>query len=157
MAWRRPWQPTPVFLPGESPWTEEPGRLQSMGLQRVRQDWVTKHKGFLGTQLSVVALGEQPQTTTRKIFTIWSFTERTCHPTPPTTPPPPWSHWRQLSVAGAEWWEVRQQRQAGGVETGAGGVCAVTMLPAPSGCWRHCHVGSVHQVSAGPGLRGSPR
>ena len=29
------WQPTPVFLPGESPWTEEPGRLQSMGSQRV--------------------------------------------------------------------------------------------------------------------------
>ena len=25
------WQPTPVFLPGESPWTEEPGGLQSMG------------------------------------------------------------------------------------------------------------------------------
>ena len=24
------------FLPGESPWTEEPGELQSMGLQRVR-------------------------------------------------------------------------------------------------------------------------
>ena len=23
------------------PWTEEPGRLQSMGLQRVRQDWMT--------------------------------------------------------------------------------------------------------------------
>ena len=21
------WQPTPVFLPGESPWTEEPGGL----------------------------------------------------------------------------------------------------------------------------------
>ena len=34
--WRRAWQPTPVFLPGESPWTEELGRLQSMGLQRVR-------------------------------------------------------------------------------------------------------------------------
>ena len=33
-----PWQPTPVFLTGESPWTEKPGRLQSMGLQRVRQD-----------------------------------------------------------------------------------------------------------------------
>ena len=26
---------TPVFLPGESPWTEEPGMLQSIGLQRV--------------------------------------------------------------------------------------------------------------------------
>ena len=35
---RRVWQPTAVFLPGESPWTEEPGRLQSMGLQRVRHD-----------------------------------------------------------------------------------------------------------------------
>ena len=26
------------------PWTEEPGRLQSVGLQRVRQDSVTKRK-----------------------------------------------------------------------------------------------------------------
>ena len=32
---RRAWQPTPVFLPGESPWTEESSRLQSVGLQRV--------------------------------------------------------------------------------------------------------------------------
>ena len=31
--WRRSWQPTPVFLPGEYPWTEEPGGLQSMGSQ----------------------------------------------------------------------------------------------------------------------------
>ena len=28
---------------GESPWTEEPDRLQSMGPQRVRYDWATKH------------------------------------------------------------------------------------------------------------------
>ena len=28
----------PVFLPGESPWTEEPGGLQFIGLQRVRHD-----------------------------------------------------------------------------------------------------------------------
>ena len=27
------WQPTPVFLPGESPWTGEPGRLESLELQ----------------------------------------------------------------------------------------------------------------------------
>ena len=26
-------QSIPVFLPGESPWTEEPGGLQSMGSQ----------------------------------------------------------------------------------------------------------------------------
>jgi len=25
ISWRRAWQPTPLFLPGESPWTEEPG------------------------------------------------------------------------------------------------------------------------------------
>ena len=37
--WRRKWQPTPVFFPGESPWTEEPGGLQSMGLQRVGHNW----------------------------------------------------------------------------------------------------------------------
>ena len=31
-------EPTLVFLPGESPWTEEPGGLQSMGSQRVGHD-----------------------------------------------------------------------------------------------------------------------
>ena len=36
-------QPTLVFLPGESPWTEEPGGLQSTGFQRVRHNWVTKY------------------------------------------------------------------------------------------------------------------
>ena len=39
--WRREWQPTPVFLPEESP-----GRrslLESMGSQRVGHDWATKH------------------------------------------------------------------------------------------------------------------
>ena len=34
IPWSRAWQPTPVFLPGESSWTEEPGGLQSMGLLR---------------------------------------------------------------------------------------------------------------------------
>ena len=38
IPWRRPWQPTPVFLPGESPWTEVPGGLQSTGSQKVGQD-----------------------------------------------------------------------------------------------------------------------
>ena len=36
-------EPTPVFLHGRIPWTEEPGSLQSMRSQRVRQDWLTKH------------------------------------------------------------------------------------------------------------------
>ena len=38
IPWRRAWQPTPVLLPGESPWTEEPGGLQPMGSQRVGYD-----------------------------------------------------------------------------------------------------------------------
>ena len=46
MPWRRAWQPTPVFLHGESPWTEEPGGLQSMGLQRVRHNRTTKHTAY---------------------------------------------------------------------------------------------------------------
>ena len=31
IPWRRAWQPMPVFLPGESPWTEEPGRYSALG------------------------------------------------------------------------------------------------------------------------------
>ena len=30
--------PAPVFLPGKSPWTEEPGGLQFVGLQRDGHD-----------------------------------------------------------------------------------------------------------------------
>ena len=45
IPWRRAWKPTPVFLPGESPQTEEPGGLQSMGSQRIRHNWATKHRG----------------------------------------------------------------------------------------------------------------
>ena len=38
IPWKRAWQPIPVFLPGEPPWTEEHGRLQSMVSQRVEHD-----------------------------------------------------------------------------------------------------------------------
>ena len=37
------WQPTPVLIPGESAWAEEPGGLQSINLQRFGPDKVTKH------------------------------------------------------------------------------------------------------------------
>ena len=43
IPWRRGWQPTSVFRPGESPWTEEPGGLESMALQRVGHNCATKH------------------------------------------------------------------------------------------------------------------
>src|SRR5574340_174132 len=31
IPWRRKWQPTPEFLPGESPWTKEPGGCSPLG------------------------------------------------------------------------------------------------------------------------------
>ena len=45
--WRRNWQPTPVLLPEKIPWTLEPGRLQSIGSQRVGHDWAASlHLSF---------------------------------------------------------------------------------------------------------------
>ena len=35
------------IFPWRIPWTEEPGRLQSLGLQKVRHDWITKHTTYL--------------------------------------------------------------------------------------------------------------
>ena len=32
------------ILAGESPWTEDPGGLQSVGLQRVGHDWTAKYE-----------------------------------------------------------------------------------------------------------------
>ena len=43
MPWRRKQQPTPEFLPGKSPWTEDPGGLQSMGSQKSWKNWMTEH------------------------------------------------------------------------------------------------------------------
>ena len=39
MHWRRKWQPTPVFLPGESQGRGKPGGLPSMGSHRVGHNW----------------------------------------------------------------------------------------------------------------------
>ena len=36
ILWRRAWQPTPVFLPGESPWTEEPSGLHGVTKSQTR-------------------------------------------------------------------------------------------------------------------------
>ena len=66
--WRREWQPTPVFLPGESPGQRKPGRLQSMGWQTVRHDQARPlahtHPGqvlTLGTLISRVEEQEDPR------------------------------------------------------------------------------------------------
>ena len=51
IPWRRKWQSTPVFLPGESPWTEEPGGLQSMGSQTAGHNWAHSTRPVQGQTL----------------------------------------------------------------------------------------------------------
>ena len=59
--WRREWQPTPVFLAWRNPWTEEPGELQSIGLQRVRHNWASnKHKKTEKIWVQVWGPGRSP-------------------------------------------------------------------------------------------------
>ena len=44
IPWRRPWQPTPVFLPGESHGQRNlEDDVESMGLQRVGHEWAHTH------------------------------------------------------------------------------------------------------------------
>ena len=50
------WQPTPVFLPGESPRTEDLGGLQSIGSQRVRHYWSNLSCRYTSLQLQEVAV-----------------------------------------------------------------------------------------------------
>ena len=54
MSWRRKWQPTPVFLPGESHGRRSlvgfpVGWGRPMGFQGVRQDSVTKQQSLTGS------------------------------------------------------------------------------------------------------------
>ena len=50
VPWRREWQPTPVFLAGECPWTEEPGGLQCMGHKESQQEM---KRGFISRRQEV--------------------------------------------------------------------------------------------------------
>ena len=43
------------------PWTEEPGRLQSMGLQRVRQDLATEQQQLMWVDVQSVTQSEVSQ------------------------------------------------------------------------------------------------
>ena len=55
IPWRKVWQPSPFILPGESPWTEEPGGQWSMGLQRART-WLSNDWAFNNDSLTVKIL-----------------------------------------------------------------------------------------------------
>ena len=63
MHWRRKWQPTPVFLPGEFPGMGEPGGLPSVGLHRVGHD---------GSDLAV-AVADLPYSRSPDFFPAYFF------------------------------------------------------------------------------------
>ena len=57
------------------PWTEEPGGLQSTGLQRVRHNWVTKYSSLFYKQM------ESPSFSLKDIWTsgpVWALNKNIC-------------------------------------------------------------------------------
>ena len=76
IPWRRAWQPTPVFLPGEShgqrsldsPWDRK-DRLQSKGLHRVGRDW--SDWAHMHTHTHIYRLRNWSKGTWRLDGTIW--------------------------------------------------------------------------------------
>ena len=102
IVWKRKWQPSPVFLPGK--WTEGPGGLQSMGLQRVAQVSGTEHTLADQTIATFPPLSTRGRTPpTPKFFRLIPFPAvlrkviqrqtSTCAPTPTLIP------WGSLSKA----------------------------------------------------------
>ena len=59
------------------PWTEEPGRLQSMGLQSVRHDWATKHSIPQG--IPSMLSGQQPDIHWTDFLYFKATVEWTCN------------------------------------------------------------------------------
>ena len=83
--WRKKWQPIPVFLSGESPWTEEPGGLQSKGhkeldtTERLNNNNISESQGSPGRRLPpscVPACLSPPQTTTAIVHFSTKLTGR---------------------------------------------------------------------------------
>ena len=70
------------ILAWEIPRTEEPGRLQFMGLQRVGHDWVTKQQGFLSQQTSSFKLEKQCCFRCDVVLPFHSFTNQKYVPFP---------------------------------------------------------------------------
>ena len=60
MPWRRTWQPSPVFLPGVAPGTEEPGGLQSMGLEIDMTEWLRTARHTCVSPLPVEPASHHP-------------------------------------------------------------------------------------------------
>ena len=81
ISWRRAWQPAPVFLLGESPWTEEP---------RVRHDWAVKTNTRRKFKFNWVLGSKVLETTMQHIVPVKNITDY--HQSKVT--PELWSGWK---------------------------------------------------------------
>ena len=77
IPWRRKWQSTAGLFAWKIPWTEEPGRLQPMGSQRVRHNWVTSLSDWTTTTIfkKVSVMGEEKDKI-RGVVLDWRRPER---------------------------------------------------------------------------------
>ena len=87
ISWRRKWQPTPVFLPGKSSWTEEPGGLQFLGSRRVGLHTHALGAGPLENKTLGVELNKRCQTSTSLQISLTSESSPR-KPHAALTPPP---------------------------------------------------------------------
>ena len=71
IPWRMKWQPTPVFL--KIPWTEEPDRLQTMGLQRGGHDSATKQHIVRTFNNTDALLNRTCKTQFKLFWIIWAI------------------------------------------------------------------------------------
>ena len=83
IPWRRKWQSSPVFLPGKFHAQRSLVGLQSMGSQRVRHNWATKHTaGFLVSQ-SCLTLCDHMDCSPTRLLCAWDSpgknSEVACH------------------------------------------------------------------------------
>ena len=108
IPWRREWLPTPVFLPGEVPWTEEPGGLQSMRLHRVRHDCAANTSGEEATcpcrRLKRPGIDPSQEDPLEKEVAAHSRTF-------------PWGSHGQRSLAGSSPWNHRESDTTKGLNT----------------------------------------
>ena len=74
IPWSRRRQPTPVFLPGKNLWTEEPGELQSIGLQRVGHNWACTHEKSIARFAWEVTQASSLRSCLKKSKPLWERT-----------------------------------------------------------------------------------